>query len=158
MEGDIDKGQEENGFCVRYEAFSHLKSESPSLAIVSLVIMLLFVIIETAPTFFKMMIASGPYDDMLRVEMHRVKVLADKRISDINDDINTEVSISVQKNKERLNAEIIANSKIMEQIATVQAELLETAIEEWRKEELEKIKANPSQYIKSNNSDDGKQI
>jgi hypothetical protein len=35
-------------------------------------------------------------------------------------------------------------------IASVQAELLETAIEEWRKEELAKIKANPSQYIQSN--------
>ena len=48
---------------------------------------------------------------------------------------------------ERLEAEKIANKKIMEQIANVQAELLETAIEEWRKEELVKIKANPSEYI-----------
>lgn len=148
LENDIDKGQEENGFCVRYEAFSHLKSESSSLAIVSIVIMLLFIIIETAPTFFKMMIASGPYDDLLRAEMHRVRVLSDKRISDINDEVNTEVKISVEKNTERLNAEILANKKIMEQIATAQAQLLETAIEEWRKEELEKIKENPSAYIK----------
>ena len=29
-------------------------------------------------------------------------------------------------------------------------ELLDVAIGEWRKEELEKIKANPSQYVKSN--------
>ena len=79
--------------------------------------------------------------------MHRVKVLSDKRVSDINDEINTEVKISVQKNMERLEAEKIANKKIMEQIANVQAELLETAIEEWRKEELVKIKANPSEYI-----------
>ena len=94
------------------------------------------------------MIASGPYDDLLRAEMHRVRVLSDKRISDINDEVNTEVKISVEKNTERLNAEILANKKIMEQIATAQAQLLETAIEEWRKEELEKIKENPSAYIK----------
>lgn len=61
-------------------AFSELKEESASTQIASLFIMLLFVIIETAPTFFKMMIASGPYDDMLRAEMYRVRVLADKQI------------------------------------------------------------------------------
>lgn len=31
--------------------------------------------------------------------MHRVKVLAEKRISDINDEINTAVQISVEKTK-----------------------------------------------------------
>ena len=110
--------------------------------------MLLFIIIETAPTFFKMMIASGPYDDLLRSEMHRVRVLSDKRISDLNDDINTEVRISVEKNKDRLEAELAANKELMERIAKVQAELLQTAIAEWREAEMAKIKENPSAYIK----------
>ena len=77
------------------KAFSELKVESSSTYISSLFIMLLFIIIETAPTFFKMMIASGPYDDLLRAEMHRVKVLSEKRISDINDEVNTAVQITV---------------------------------------------------------------
>ena len=115
-------------------------------------IMLLFIIIETAPTFFKMMIASGPYDDYLRAEMHRVRVMSDKRISDLNDEINTEVLISTQKNKERLEAEVLANKELMEKIAKTQAELLNTAIEKWREEELAKINENPSAYIKTNNA------
>lgn len=113
-------------------------------------IILLFIIIETVPTFFKMMIASGPYDDLLRAEMHRVRVLSDKRVSDINDEINTEVQISTQKNKERLEAEVLANKKVMEQIANAQAELLQTAIDKWREQELAKIAENPSAYIKTN--------
>lgn len=147
---DIVKGNEENGFCVRYEAFANIKAANASLEIVSIVIMLLFIIIETAPTFFKMMIASGPYDDLLRAEMHRVRVLSDKRVSDINDEINTEVQISTQKNKERLEAEVLANKKVMEQIANAQAELLQTAIDKWREQELAKIAENPSAYIKTN--------
>ena len=146
---DIVKGNEENGFCVRYEAFANIKAANASLEIVSIVIMLLFIIIETAPTFFKMMIASGPYDDLLRAEMHRVRVLSDKRVSDINDEINTEVQISTQKNKERLEAEVLANKKLMEQVANAQAELLQTAIEKWREQELAKIVENPSAYIKN---------
>jgi hypothetical protein len=146
---DIAEGNHENGFCVRYEAFSNVKNENFALSVVSLVIMLLFIIIETAPTFFKMMIASGPYDDLLRAEMHQARVLSDKRISDLNDDVNTEIQISIKKNKERLEAELLANKKVMEQIASAQADLLQKAIEAWRKEELTKINANPSAYIKT---------
>jgi hypothetical protein len=39
----------------------------------------------------------------------------------------------------------------MDKIATTQAELLNTAIEKWREEELAKINENPSAYIKTNN-------
>ena len=113
--------------------------------------MLLFIIIETAPTFFKMMIASGPYDDLLRAEMHRVRIMSDKRISDINDEINTEVQISTEKNKERFEAEVLANKELMERLAKTQAELLQTAIDKWREEELAKINENPSAYIQITN-------
>lgn len=146
---DIKDGLKENGFCVRYEAFANVKAGNVSLQIVSWVIMLLFVIIETAPTFFKMMISSGPYDDMLRAEMHRVKVISDKEISDLNDEVNTLVQISVAKNKAKLEAEMTANKEVMEKVALVQAELLQTAIDRWREEELKKIEADPSVYIKT---------
>lgn len=150
---DIAKGNEENGFCVRYEAFANIKAASPALEIVSLVIMLLFIIIETAPTFFKMMMSSGEYDDKLREEMHRARVLADKGISDINDHINTEIQISTMKNQNRLEAEVKANQEILDRIALAQAELLQVAIDTWREEELVKIQANPSDYIRTNMSE-----
>lgn len=146
---DIEKGNEENGFCVRYEAFSNLKSESTELAIVSFVIMMLFIIIETAPTFFKMMIASGPYDDMLRAEMYRIRVLADKQISDINDEINTEVTLSTDRNRQKLEVEQKANEDLMNRIAMAQSEILSIALEKWKEQELKKVEANPSAYIQS---------
>lgn len=138
-----------DGFQARMSAFSKMKEENSSTKMASVFIMLLFIIIETAPTFFKMMIASGPYDDLLRAEMHRVKVLSEKRISDINDDVNTAVQISVEKNKEKLEAELSANKMVMEKLASAQSELIEQAIADWKEEELKKVKANPSQYIQS---------
>ena len=141
--------KEYGGFEARMKAFHEMRTENASTDMSAWCIMLLFIIIETAPTFFKMMIASGPYDDLLCAEIHRVKVLSDQRISDINDDVNTEVRISVQKNIERLETENLTNKKILEQIAAAQAQLLETAIEEWKKEELKKIKENPSSYIRN---------
>lgn len=150
---DIKKGNKENGFCVRYEAFSTIKANNFSLNIVSIVIMLLFIIIETAPTFLKMMMSSGPYDDKLREEMHQTRVQADKGISDINDQINTEIRISTEKNRNRLEAEVKANQEVLDRIAVTQAELLQVAIDAWREEELAKIKANPSDYIRTNMSE-----
>ena len=150
-EEQIDKDATQNGFAVRYEAFENVTSWSghPALALVALMITLLFVIIETAPTFLKMMMEDGTYDDLLRAEKHKVKVLADKSVSDVNDAVNTCVRISTMKNEKRLEAETIANEEIMAKIARTQAELLETAIAGWKEIELEKIRQNPSAYVVS---------
>ncbi|MBR3946364.1 MAG: DUF4407 domain-containing protein [Bacteroidales bacterium] len=150
FENDIKDGQESSGFCVRYEAFTNVKAETPSVWWVSLFITLMFIIIEVCPTFFKMMVAAGPYDALLAAEEHEKQVVSKHRISNINDEINTQIQISVEKNKNKLEAEIAANKELLEKIAVTQAELLKTAVEEWRNQELEKIHQDPSAYIKSN--------
>ena len=76
--------------------------------------------------------------------------MSTKKKSDLNDSINTEVQISTEKKRQRLEAEVLANKKMMEKLARTQAELLNTAIEKWREEELAKINENPSAYIKTN--------
>ena len=155
VEKEGSEGQKAlTGFCAQINALNEIASfsENMSLFLARLFISLLFIAIEVIPTLFKMMVAYGPYDDYLRAEMHRIRVLSDKRISDLNDDVNTEVQISTMKNKERLEAEVLANKEVMERIAKAQAELLQTAIDKWREEELAKIKENPSAYIKTNNA------
>lgn len=137
------------GLRAQMKAFSELRSEDISTDVAAWFIMFLFVIIETAPTFFKMMMEDGPYDKLLNAEKHRTMTLADKRISDVNDAVNTCVRISTMKNEKRLEAEIIANQDILEKIARAQSELLETAIAQWKESELEKIRQNPTAYIMS---------
>ena len=139
------------GFQARMKAFSELKEESPATNISSIFIMLLFIIVETAPTFLRMMVADGSYENLLDAEKHRIEVLSSKKKSDINDAINTEIQISTEKNRQRLKAEVLANKELMEKIAKTQAELLQTAIEKWREEELIKIEADPSAYIQTTN-------
>lgn len=138
---------EYSGFNAQLKAFHDIRENDKSTDIAAWFVMLLFVIIETAPTFFKMMMEDGPYDELLRAEKHRVKVLSQKRISDVNDNVNTSVKISTMKNQKRLEAEMIANEDILKRIALVQSELLQKAIDSWREEELRKISENPSSYI-----------
>ena len=126
--------------------------ESLTLFIARLMVMLLFVAIEVIPTWFKMMVSFGPYDDLLNAERHKIKVLSEKKISDINDEINTSVMISTEHNRNRLAAETLANKELLEKIASAQAEILSEAIALWRAEELEKVRKNPSLYIQSGNA------
>lgn len=140
-----------DGFQGRMMAFDSLK-ENPSTRLAALFISLLFIIVECAPTFMRMMVADGSYEEILEVERHKIKVLADKRISDINDEVNTEVKISTEKNAQRMELELKNNKELMEKLSKTHAELLQIALDKWREEELAKINENPSSYINTNNA------
>ena len=141
-----------DGFQGRMMAFDNMKPWFSSTWWASLCISLLFIIIECAPTFMRMMVADGSYEKLLEAEKHKIRVLVDKRMSDLNDNINTEVQITTTRNRQRLDAEILANKELMDKIVKTQTELLQIALEKWREEELEKINKNPSEYIKTNNA------
>ena len=113
-----------DGFQGRMLAFDNMKPCFSSTWWASLCISLLFIIIECAPTFMRMMVADGSYEKLLEVEKHKIKVLADKRMSDLNDNINTEVQITTKKNRQRLEEEIKANEELMKKIAKTQMENL----------------------------------
>lgn len=138
------------GFAAELNALNEITfgdDEDSSLAIARVLIMFLFIAIEIIPTLFKLMMIDGAYDGALKAEKHRMTILSEKRISDLNDEINTEIQISTEKNRQRLEAEVLANKELMEKLARTQAELLQTAIDKWREEELAKINENPSAYI-----------
>lgn len=139
----------ERGFAAELKALYELTSpgESFTLFMSRMLIMFLFIAIEVIPTFFKMMMSAGPYDDIVNAEKHKIRVLSQKQMSDVNDEVNTSVKISTMKNQKRLEAETLANQDILEKIARIQSSLLEEALELWRQEELVKIHENPSRYI-----------
>lgn len=112
-------------------------------------ITLLFIFIEIAPIMFKMMTERGTYDDILDRIKHEAKVKQLLLQSNINEEINTAVKVHADKNSQKLNAELAANKDLLESIANAQAEIAQVAINEWKKEQLEKVKNNPSSMIKS---------
>ena len=112
-------------------------------------ITLLFIFIEIAPIMFKMMTERGTYDDFLDRIKHEAKVKQLLLQSNINEEINTAVKVHADKNSQKLNAELAANKDLLESIANAQAEIAQVAINEWKKEQLEKVKNTPSSMIKS---------
>ena len=137
-----------NGFQAKLSAFNQMKETNSSTHTASIFIMLLFIIIETAPTFFKMMMEDGPYDAILNKEKQRIKVQCQHAMSDINDDINTSIRISTQNNELRAKTEADINRQAQEEIAKAQAEIIQAAINVWKQKQIEKAMADPEAFLK----------
>jgi hypothetical protein len=112
-------------------------------------ITLLFIFIEIAPIMFKMMTERGTYDDILDRIKHEAKVKELLIQSNINQEINMAVKVHKDKSEQKLNAELLANKDLLKSISSAQAEIAKVAIEEWKKEQLDKVIKNPSSMIKS---------
>lgn len=137
--GYENKTENYDGFAAHLEALGILTSEKSSIFWAKWLITLLFIFIEIAPVLFKLMTEAGPYDDIMKRMKHESFVNEKQKISDINDNINTSIKITTEKNKNRLEAEIAGNKALLNKIALAQAEIAEIAIEKWKEEELKKL-------------------
>ncbi|WP_332911718.1 DUF4407 domain-containing protein [Algoriphagus boritolerans] len=63
-----------DGLAARMDALSVLTRESSAMAMANIFIMLLFIAIETAPIFVKLISARGPYDELLELHEEKVKL------------------------------------------------------------------------------------
>jgi hypothetical protein len=62
------------GLAARLEALHRITQQSNAIWWANLFIMLLFVVVETAPVIVKLISAKGPYDNLLFIEEHRFEV------------------------------------------------------------------------------------
>lgn len=63
-----------DGFAARMEGLAQLTEQSEAMATAELLLVLLFIAIETAPIFIKLISSRGPYDELLELHEDRVKL------------------------------------------------------------------------------------
>ena len=63
-----------DGLAARMDALATLTEESQAMAMANIFIMLLFIAIETAPIFVKLISTRGPYDELLDLHEEKVKL------------------------------------------------------------------------------------
>ncbi|MEP7322077.1 MAG: DUF4407 domain-containing protein [Saprospiraceae bacterium] len=116
------------GFASRIDALSRLSEKSRAIWIASLFIMLLFIAIETAPIFVKLISARSPYDFVLHKHEHVFEMNHKERTSILQTaTLNTIAEmneVSTYKTQSKIKAE---------------KQLIEHAI----KEEVERLKQEP---------------
>jgi len=68
-----------DGLAARMEALDALTKESTAMAMANVFIMLLFIAIETAPIFVKLISPRGPYDEYLELHEDKVKLFKSEK-------------------------------------------------------------------------------
>jgi hypothetical protein len=68
-----------DGLAARMDALDLLTKESAAMALANVFIMLLFIAIETAPIFIKLISPRGPYDDLLELAEDKVKLFKSEK-------------------------------------------------------------------------------
>ena len=68
-----------DGLAARMDALAALTEESAAMALANVFIMLLFIAIETAPIFVKLISPRGPYDEYLELHEDRVRLFKSEK-------------------------------------------------------------------------------
>ncbi|MBN2165110.1 MAG: DUF4407 domain-containing protein [Marinilabiliaceae bacterium] len=142
-----------NNFITQLEAMGNLTENNKTMQYTSWMIILLFIVVETAPIVVKLMSKRGPYDVILeRIEQEHLLIEKDyfntiksKTIS-INETLNQtnqmQNNTTLEIEKTRLNHELENNKKIMNLIAKKHEELSTIKVEKWFQQELKNINPN----------------
>jgi hypothetical protein len=143
-----------NNFITQLEAIGNLTASNSTMALTSWMIMLLFIVIETAPILVKLLSKRGPYDEILdRVEYEHYineKELISRWNAKINELLEKaretaklEGDTFMQVEKQRLEHELKNNQKILDDLAQKQEHLAKIAIDKWYQDELAKTNSQP---------------
>jgi hypothetical protein len=99
--------QKLDGPASRMEALSRLTEKSNAIWWANIFIVLLFIVVETAPVIVKLLSSQGPYDNLLRIDEHGFETQRIEEIAKRNSDIKTrgESLLPVEKEfiKEKLD-------------------------------------------------------
>jgi hypothetical protein len=107
-----------DGLAARMDALSVLTTESSAMAMANIFIILLFIAIETAPIFVKLISARGPYDELLELHEEKVKLFKSEKWTKAKGESEARVSYfqdthfyATDLNKEKTNKKNKAQSE-----------------------------------------------
>lgn len=131
--------RESDGFLARLKALNSLTNGNESIKWASWFIILLFVTIESAPIFVKLLSARGPYDDMMEAEEYIKQVEIRKLVMQAELTEDHQIDLHRLLEKERNDKLYKVEKDHIENEALVLSEINKLKILKWKDEELEKL-------------------
>jgi hypothetical protein len=113
MNREVDRltHSKRNGLAARTEALSRLTEQSVTVWWAHLFIIILFIVVESAPILVKLISRSGPYDALLRMAEHGYRCREIESIAQVNADIKRRTANLEQTEQKyvirKLDAELI---------------------------------------------------
>lgn len=130
-----------DGFDKRLDALGNVTVRSSTIYIASIFVMLLFLAIEIAPVLVKLLSSKGPYDDLLEKHEHVYENLKIEQMSKLNQKTNEKLQVIIESGNNAVTAELEGNRDLMKRIITAETELAQEMIDQWKAEEMSKIKS-----------------
>lgn len=151
-----------NNFITQLEAMGNLTSKNSTMALTSWMIMLLFLVIETAPILVKVLSKRGPYDEKLDATEYKVYIEESQKIDNINRQVNEYLklandaakisgSLKLEAEKDKLDIELRNNRELLDKLADYQKELAIIYADAWFEEEKAKaLQQAKGLYLQAN--------
>lgn len=139
-----------DGLAARIDALGVLSSESSAMNLANIFLILLFIAIETSPIFVKLISSKGPYDDLLEKHEHSIENFKIEQMSKLNQKTNERLEIVIQSGNNAVREELEGNRNLMKRIIEAETELAQEMINQWKEDEMGKIKSG--RHKKENNA------
>jgi uncharacterized protein DUF4407 len=142
---------QENGLIARLTTLSDLAEAHSSVRLSSWFLIALFMLLETAPIFVKILSNRGPYDEIFETLEHDAWAREQKKRFEINAELETELALVDEIRAKTLAAKLELSRKTMEKIdsfaasqfAEAQARISQSIVEEWLKAHLDTQRYRP---------------
>ena len=136
----LNRGLNDN-FIAQIEALGDLTEEDDSLKYASWMIMLLFILIETAPVFVKLITPRGPYDEAIDLMQSIASTRKDS-------DVQSSQKIADYRNNIREKCEVEIINNYMKRYAAAQIRVNKRRFDRWEQVQINKVNsANPDELI-----------
>ena len=133
-----------SGMAARIDALSNLTKKSEAIYWANLFIIFLFIAIETAPVFVKLISDRGPYDDRLESHEHAYHVNNKERINNLDQKLKERVDLFNNESENNIDDEVSVKNELREKILKAQAEVANERIDHWKGEEISRLKNGQS--------------
>lgn len=128
-----------DGFAARIEALSILTQQNRAVYLANLFIILLFIAVETAPIFVKLISPRGPYDDLLDRHEHVFAKYRLAQITRLEQNTYQDLHLLEERSKNTIRKELDVNRSTIREMTEAEIEIARKTISQWKEMELQKI-------------------
>src|SRR5262249_17229586 len=139
---------------------SYLSDQNPPIKLASWFLILLFIMLETAPIVVKTLSDRGPYDEIHETLERSVTVNEQKKSFEIESELDTHMTLT-----ERLHAEVLAANRQLSrrmmasldvlaatEILEAQTEIARLIVEQWKRAQKNNLKVGEVHRFQNGNS------
>lgn len=123
-------------------ALKKATGEDHIVSLISLFIMFLFIMLESAPVFVKLLAPRGPYDEKLNELEHDHRMDAQEKIIKREQQLKKKIEMVADIDQAEMDQEVRNNKKVLATISDAHHELIKEQVQIWLEGEKLKLREN----------------